>query len=126
MRQLTFIRPGTLEWREVAEPGLEGPQEAIVRPIAVGRCDLDGAIVGGRAPFEGPFAIGHEFVAEIVALGEGVAGFQPGQRVIVPYHICCGRCPRFARWSRAASARASGSTSVATYGFRSSRCTTPG
>ena len=97
MRQLTFVRPGVLDWQEVSEPELQGPDEAIVRPIAVGRCDVDAAIVRGRAPFQGPFAIGHEFVAEIVALGDQATGFQLDQLVIVPYHISCGRCPRCRR-----------------------------
>lgn len=97
MRQLTFVRQGVLEWQEVPEPKLEGPDEAIVRPLVVGRCDLDGALVQGRTPPEGPFPVGHEFVAEVVRVGEHAAGFRPGQAVIVPYHICCGECPRCQR-----------------------------
>jgi alcohol dehydrogenase len=97
MRQLTFVRPGLLEWWEVPEPTLQGPQEAIVRPVAVARCDLDAAILSGKVPVAGPFPLGHEFVAEIVALGDGVTGFHPGQRVVVPYHISCGRCERCRR-----------------------------
>lgn len=97
MRQLTFIRPGQLEWWEVPEPTLQGPQEAIVRPVAVARCDLDTAILSGKAPVAGPFPLGHEFVAEIVSLGDGVTGFRRGQRVVVPYHISCGRCQRCRR-----------------------------
>lgn len=97
MRQLTFIGPGRLEWWDVPEPALQGPEEAIVRPVAVARCDLDVAILAGKAPVPGPFPLGHEFVAEIVALGDGVAGFHRGQRVVVPYHIACGRCERCRR-----------------------------
>lgn len=97
MRQLTFVRPGLLEWWEVPEPTLQGPQEAIVRPVAVARCDLDAAILSGKVPVAGPFPLGHEFVAEIVALGDAVTGFHPGQRVVVPYHISCGRCERCRR-----------------------------
>jgi hypothetical protein len=33
MRQLTFIKPGTLEWRELPEPKIEAPTDALVRPI---------------------------------------------------------------------------------------------
>ncbi len=98
MRQLTFVKAGQpLEWREVAEPVLQGPGEAIVRPLAVASCDLDGAMIHGYTPFAGPFAFGHEFVAEIVAVGEEVQGFQPGQRVIVPFQISCGTCERCRR-----------------------------
>jgi len=41
VQQLTFVRRGRLEWREVPDPKLEGPVEALVRPLAVARCDLD-------------------------------------------------------------------------------------
>lgn len=97
MRQLVFVGPGVLEWRDAPNPRLEGPGEAIVRPIAVGRCDLDRAIVAGQAPFHGPFPLGHEFVAEIVSLGERVTGLHSGQRVVVPFHISCGECSRCRR-----------------------------
>lgn len=41
---------------------------------------------------QGPFALGHEMVAEVVDVGSAVAGFNPGQRVIVPFQIGCGQC----------------------------------
>ncbi len=36
--------------------------------------------------------VGHEFVGEIVELGEGVRGFELGQRVSGEGHITCGHC----------------------------------
>lgn len=92
MRQLTFIKPGTLEWWDVPEPRLQGPAEAIVRPLVVGRCDLDTAYVRGQAPLAGGNAIGHECIAEVVALGEGVARLRPGDKVMLSPQICCGTC----------------------------------
>jgi threonine dehydrogenase-like Zn-dependent dehydrogenase len=99
MRQLTFIQPKTaLEWHEVAEPTLENPEQAIVRPLAVASCDLDGAVVHGHTPWrKGPFAFGHEFVAEVVEVGAAVTGFKPGDRVVVPFQISCGKCERCQR-----------------------------
>jgi len=96
MRQLTFIKPGqALEWQEVAEPKLEGPGEALVRPVAVASCDLDSAVVHGHTPWqEGPFAFGHEFVAEVVEVGSEVDSFKVGQLVIVPFQLSCGKCAR--------------------------------
>ena len=41
MRQLTCTGPGAIEWRDVAEPRLQGDVEALVRPLAVARCDID-------------------------------------------------------------------------------------
>lgn len=97
MRQLTFVEPGRVQWEEVPAPRLEQPDDALVRPLVVTTCDLDHAIVHGRAPLPGPFPLGHEFVAEVVAVGDAVRGFAPGQRVIVPFQISCGRCARCVR-----------------------------
>lgn len=93
--------------------------EALVRPLAVARCDLDAAILRGEAPFrgrllhrlrehlpeaigqrglfknapfKGPFPFGHECVGEIVEVGDGVRTVRPGQRVVVPFQISCGAC----------------------------------
>src|SRR5438128_715326 len=33
MRELTFIEPGSVEWRDVAEPAVDGPAQALVRPL---------------------------------------------------------------------------------------------
>ena len=97
MRELQFKRSGRLAWQERAAPALQDPGDAIVRPFVAGRCDGDtvpihqpvsralqaGMAVGaidkvvgctcGPVPFKGPFAIGHECVAEIVAAGQGAA-----------------------------------------------------
>jgi alcohol dehydrogenase len=98
MRQLTFVKPGQrLEWREVPEPRLEGPGEAIVRPLVVASCDLDKAVVHGQTPWAGPFAFGHEFIAEVVEVGDGVRRVRPGELVVVPFQISCGACARCAR-----------------------------
>ena len=60
MRQLTFVQPNVVEWREVADPMLQGDSEALVRPMVVANCDVDGLIITGRFPVPGPFALGHE------------------------------------------------------------------
>jgi len=123
-RQLFFERPGRLAWRELEAPRLEAPSEALVRPIAAARCDLDCAIVEGRAPFRGallhwlrhhlprrvgqrglfrnapfagPFGFGHECVAEVVAVGEEVRSVAIGDRVVVPFQLACGACGRCRR-----------------------------
>jgi threonine dehydrogenase-like Zn-dependent dehydrogenase len=93
MRQLFFVEPGHAEWREAPDPKLEGPGEAIVRPLAVAACDLDAWVMRGTVPFEGPFALGHEFVGEVVDAGEE-AGVGPGDRVIPTFQVSCGECDR--------------------------------
>jgi threonine dehydrogenase-like Zn-dependent dehydrogenase len=97
VRQLTYIEPRKLEWIDVPEPGIEGPKQAIVQPLAVATCDLDLAIIRGLAPIPGPFAFGHEFVADVVEVGEEVRAFKTGDRVVVPFQITCGECDRCRR-----------------------------
>lgn len=65
MQALTFVEPGKVEFREAPAPTLRGPKEALVRPIAVARCDLDWVIARGRAPAPGPFPLGHEQVTSM-------------------------------------------------------------
>ncbi len=91
MRQLTFLRPGAFEWRDVPAPRLTCDTDAIVRPIAVARCDLDLYIATGVVRFAGPIAFGHEAVAEVVEAGDA-AGVAPGTKVVVPFQLSCGRC----------------------------------
>jgi threonine dehydrogenase-like Zn-dependent dehydrogenase len=92
MRSLTYAGPRDLQWRDVPEPRLAGDGEAIVRHLAVATCDLDAMIVAGQAPFPAPFALGHEGVAEVVDVGDGVSSVAPGDRVLVPFQISCGTC----------------------------------
>lgn len=92
MRALTYAGPETLEWREVPRPRLAGDGEAIVRHLAVATCDLDDLIVRGSSPFPAPFALGHEGVAEVLEVGDGVRTVRPGDRVVVPFQLSCGTC----------------------------------
>ena len=98
MRQLTFLGPGRLEWQEVPAPALEGRGQALVRPVVATTCDLDRWMISGGAPTPpGPFPLGHEFVAEVVEVGDEVRSVAPGARVTVPFSISCGECDRCRR-----------------------------
>ena len=93
MQQLWFAKKNTLEWRDVAEPKLDGPGQAIVRPLAIARCDLDLPIIQGHTLFRPAFPIGHEMTAEIVQLGENINDLKVGDHCVVNFQIVCGSCP---------------------------------
>jgi threonine dehydrogenase-like Zn-dependent dehydrogenase len=97
MRQLTYVRPNLVEWWDVPEPRLQDDGDALVRPLAVTRCDLDLRIVDGSAGLPGPFAIGHETTGEVVDIGDAAKNAAPGDLVIVPFQISCGQCERCRR-----------------------------
>ena len=94
MQQLTCVEAGKLEWRDVPAPRIQGDGEALIRPRAVARCDIDRFLASGLFPLRGPFALGHECVAELVALGDGVRGLGIGQRVVPSFQVSCGSCAK--------------------------------
>jgi threonine dehydrogenase-like Zn-dependent dehydrogenase len=93
MQRLEFIKKNQLEWREVPTPIISGLNQAIIRPLAVSRCDLDLPILRGQTLFRAPFPIGHEFVGEISSLSDDLADvFKIGMKVAIPFQISCGHC----------------------------------
>src|SRR5437867_10553686 len=92
MRQLTCTAPHQIEWRDVPEARLESGTDALVRPLAVARCDIDLFLTSGFVPLRGPFALGHEAVAEVVDIGDSVTGVTRGQHVVVSFEVSCGDC----------------------------------
>jgi alcohol dehydrogenase len=115
MRHVVFQQPGQLAWREAPDPQLQGPDEALIRPVIVGRCDLDRLYLSGRMPLAPGEPIGHEIIGDIVALGERAAQhFKLRQRVIVAAQVSCGVCPPCLR---GATARCSAVPFAASYGM---------
>lgn len=92
MQHLVFDDVGSYAWREAPNPQITDPRQAIVRPLAVACCDLDVAVAQGRLPMPPGHAVGHEGVAEVVAVGDDVLGVAVGDRVVVPFQINCGEC----------------------------------
>jgi alcohol dehydrogenase len=103
-----------LRWRSIAAPLAPGPHGAVVHPIAVATCDLDRALILGRTPFPLPLCIGHECVAEVLAVGGQVTAVRPGQRVVVPFQISCGVC---GPCSRGQTANCAAVPPISMYGF---------
>jgi threonine dehydrogenase-like Zn-dependent dehydrogenase len=91
MQQLTFVEAGVVEWREVPAPELTDPRAALIRPLAVARCDLDQPMAAAGI-FPGPFGVGHETVGEVVEVGAEVEEIAVGRRVLVPFQVSCGAC----------------------------------
>ncbi|MDT3711726.1 MAG: zinc-dependent alcohol dehydrogenase family protein [Pseudomonadaceae bacterium] len=97
MRAMLLERTGEpLHLRDIPEPQ-PGPGELRVRVLACGVCRTDLHVVDGELPAAPlPIIPGHEIVGRVDALGEGVSGFELGQRVGIPWlgHTCgtCSYC----------------------------------
>src|ERR1700758_1753114 len=92
MRQLMFEEPGRYAWRDAPDPTISAPKQALVRPVAVACCDLDIGVAAGVLPMPPGHAVGHEGIAEVVAVGDAVRSVQVGDCVVVPFQISCGPC----------------------------------
>jgi threonine dehydrogenase-like Zn-dependent dehydrogenase len=92
MQELVFSEGGRYVWREAADPQISDGKQAIVRPLAVACCDLDVGVARGVLPMPPGHAVGHEGIAEVVAVGEDVTTLRVGNRVVVPFQINCGQC----------------------------------
>jgi len=137
MKQLYFVKKAKLEWREVARPVITGGKQAIVRPFAVAKCDLDDAFLfnnmklklkigeafglidpGYKSTFgnllNGPFPFGHECVGEVTEIGDGVKNVEAGDVVSVPFQISCGQC---LNCSRGLTSVCNNTMPISTYGF---------
>lgn len=68
-----------------------GPGELLVKIATCGVCgtDLKKIHTGSHSA---PRIFGHEMAGTIVAAGEGVNGFQIGERVVVHHHVPCNEC----------------------------------
>jgi alcohol dehydrogenase, propanol-preferring len=71
-----------------------GPGQLLVKVLACGVCRtdlhvLDGDLINPKLPL----ILGHEIVGRVVGMGEGVTGFQMGERIGVPWlGYTCGVC----------------------------------
>lgn len=97
MKAVRVLGAGHIELAEIAcpEPSVG---EVGIRVLAVGICGTDIEIIkghmayysSGRAVF--PITIGHEWVGEVAALGQGVTGLELGERVVGEVSIGCMAC----------------------------------
>jgi len=75
------------------------PGEVRIRISACGVCHSDLHIAKGDLKFPMPVVLGHEISGTVDALGAGVTGFKPGDRVISSFIMPCGKCPACLRGS---------------------------
>jgi 6-hydroxycyclohex-1-ene-1-carbonyl-CoA dehydrogenase len=89
-----------LEVGDVPTPS-PGPGEALVKVAGCGLCHtdlhyLDHGVKTFKTP---PLILGHEAAGTVHELGPGVTGRAPGDRVLIPAVLSCGRC-RYCRQGR--------------------------
>ncbi|WP_129843254.1 zinc-dependent alcohol dehydrogenase [Streptomyces sp. RFCAC02] len=78
---------------EVPDPAVKEPTDAVIRVTSSGLCGSDLHLYEVLAPFMTPGDIlGHEPLGVVEETGAEVTSLRPGDRVVVPFQIACGRC----------------------------------
>lgn len=94
MRGIRFETTRRAHVVHLPEP-VPGPQEVVVRVTSTGVCGSDLSALAGTHIFRTPPLIsGHEAGGIVHAVGEGVEGVQPGNRVVIDPQRVCGECSK--------------------------------
>lgn len=91
MKALVFKDVHQLEVVKKEKPKA-GPGEVVIKTTATTICGTDIHIVHGEHPVESGRTLGHEHVGIIHEIGEGVEGFNVGDRVMSGSCTPCGTC----------------------------------
>jgi alcohol dehydrogenase len=91
MRANVFHGPNRIRVEEVLRPRA-GVGEAVIRITLTTICGTDLHILRGEYPVKPGLVIGHEPVGVIEELGEGVIGYEIGDRVMTGAITPCGQC----------------------------------
>lgn len=93
MKALVYHGPGKKSWEDVPDAVIENSTDVVVRVDTTTICGTDLHILSGdvAAVAEGRI-LGHEAVGTVVQIGDSVASFSVGDRVLVPAVTKCGRC----------------------------------
>jgi threonine dehydrogenase-like Zn-dependent dehydrogenase len=82
-----------IQVRQVPDPKILNPDDAIVRITSTAICGSDLHLYNGFIPsMEKGDIMGHEFMGEVVEVGRDVKKLKVGDRVVVPFPIACGHC----------------------------------
>lgn len=80
------------------DPAIEDPRDAIIKVTSCAICGSDLHLYGGFMPgMKHGDIMGHEFMGEVVEVGSANKKLKIGDRVVVPFTICCGECDQCRR-----------------------------
>lgn len=98
MRALCWMGKHDVRCESVPDPAIEHPRDAIIRVTSCAICGSDLHLYNGFMPGmkEGDI-LGHEFMGEVVEVGTENKKLRVGDRVVVPFTICCGECEQCLR-----------------------------
>jgi len=93
MRAMTYRGPFRVRVEDKPEPEIQHPDDAIVRVTRAAICGSDIHLYHGLMPdLRVGETFGHEFIGIVEEVGPNVTNVKPGDKVLVPFNVCCGTC----------------------------------
>jgi len=93
MRALCWYGRNDVRVTRVPDPSILNPRDAIVKTTLTAICGSDLHLFDGFIPtMKRGDILGHEFMGEVVDVGQDNKKLKVGDRVVVPFTISCGRC----------------------------------
>ncbi len=93
MRAMVYRGPYKVRVEDKDVPGIEHPNDAIVRVTLAAICGSDLHLYHGLMPDTRiGHTFGHEFIGVVEQVGPSVQNLAVGDRVMVPFNVFCGSC----------------------------------
>ncbi|MFC4783836.1 zinc-dependent alcohol dehydrogenase [Nocardioides sp. MAHUQ-72] len=93
MKAVTWHGRRDVRVEEVPDPVISEPNDAIVKITSSGLCGSDLHLYETLGPFMGEGdVLGHEPMGIVQEVGPEVGDLRAGDRVVMPFQICCGHC----------------------------------
>ncbi|SOC57840.1 zinc-dependent alcohol dehydrogenase [Ornithinimicrobium cerasi] len=93
MRALTWQGLQDVAVKDVPDPVIQQPTDAVIRITSTAICGSDLHLYNVLGAYLQPGDIlGHEFMGVVEQVGGAVQNLQVGDRVVVPFNISCGHC----------------------------------
>ncbi len=93
MKAVTFEGPFNVAVKDVPDPQIQEPTDAILRVTTSAICGSDLHLYNGRLPMPlRGWVLGHEYIGVIEEVGSAVANLKKGDRVVGAFMASCGQC----------------------------------
>ncbi len=93
MKAVTWQGRRDVRVEDVPDPRIEKPNDAIIKVTSSGLCGSDLHLYETLGPFMGKGdVLGHEPMGVVEEVGPEAGDLKVGDRVVVPFQICCGHC----------------------------------
>jgi threonine dehydrogenase-like Zn-dependent dehydrogenase len=92
MRGVVFESVGAVRVEDLPEPTIEAAGDAVVDIAVSAVCGSDLHAYHGKLPMVAGESMGHEGVGVVREVGASVRQVAVGDRVVLPFGVCCGAC----------------------------------